>query len=177
MPVIQLIGVLDTSEAIPNHNPYTFSNDTLSIDLFFGNTWQYLVTFECDENIVSFGDTTFDWWKVGLDTSECEEQQLAISSENTPPEKFRLHQNYPNSFNPVTNISYDLTEKSFVNITIYDLLGNVVNNLLNTSQLSGYKTIQWNATNNDVKPVSAGVNLYSIDTGEYWQTRKMVLLK
>ena len=41
MPVIQLIGVLDTSEAIPNPNPYTFSNDTLSIDLFFGNTWQY----------------------------------------------------------------------------------------------------------------------------------------
>ena len=60
MPVIQLIGVLDTSEAIPNHNPYTFSNDTLYIGLFFGNTWQYLVTFECDENIVSFGNTTFD---------------------------------------------------------------------------------------------------------------------
>ena len=123
------------------------------------------------------GNTTFDWWKVGLDTNECEEQQLAISSETTPPEKFRLHQNYPNPFNPVTNISYYLIEKSFVNITIYDLLGNVVNNLVNTNQLSGYKTIQWNATNNDVKPVSAGVNLYSIDTGEYWQTRKMVLLK
>jgi len=157
---------LDKSEAIPNPNPYSFSNDTLSIDLFFGNTWQYLVTFECNENIVSFGNTTFDWWKVGLDTSECEEQQLAIFSENTPPEKFRSHQNYPNSFNPVTNISYDLTEKSFVNITIYDLLGNVLNKLVNTNQLSGYKTIQWNATNNEVKPVSAGVYIYSIDTGE-----------
>ena len=76
MPVIQLIGVLDTSEAIPNHNPYTFSNDTLSIDLFFGNTWQYLVTFECDENIVSFGNTTFDWWKVGLDTASVKNNNL-----------------------------------------------------------------------------------------------------
>ena len=82
---------LDTSEAISNLNPYTLSNDTLSNDLFFGDTWQYLVTFECKENIVSFGDTTFHWRKVGLDTSECEEQQLAISSETTLPEKFRLH--------------------------------------------------------------------------------------
>ena len=155
---------LDTSEAIPNPNSYSFSNDTLSIDLFFGNTWQYLVTFECNENIVSFGNTTFDWWKVGLDTSECEEQQLAISSENTPPEKFRSHQNYPNSFNPVTNISYDL-------------LGNVLNNLVNTNQLSGYKTIQWNATNNEGQPVSAGVYLFSIEAGEFRQTKKMVFLK
>ena len=54
---------LDTSEAIPNPNPYIFSNDTLSIDLFFGNTWQYPVTFECNGNIVFFGDTTFYWWK------------------------------------------------------------------------------------------------------------------
>ena len=82
---------LDTSEAISNLNPYTLSNDTLSIDLFFGDTWHYLVTFECEGNIVSFGDTTFHWRKVGLDTSECEEQQLAISSETTLPEKFRLH--------------------------------------------------------------------------------------
>ena len=109
--------------------------------------------------------------------SECEEQQLAISSENTPPEKFSLYQNYPNSFNPVTNISYDLTEKSFGNITIYDLLGNVVNNLVNTNQLSGYKTIQWNATNNEEQPLSAGVYLYSIDRGEYSQIREMVILK
>ena len=168
---------LDTIEAISNPNPYTFLNDTLIIDLFFGNTWEQPVTFECDGNKVSFDDTTFYWWRVGLDTSECEEQQLAISSEATPPETFRLHQNYPNPFNPVTNISYNLPEESFVNITIYDLLGNVVNNLLNTNQSSGYKTIQWNATNNEGQPVSAGLYLYSIDTGEVEETKKMVLLK
>jgi len=70
-----------------------------------------------------------------------------------------------------------LIEKSFVNTTIYDLLGNVVNNLVNTNQLSGYKTIQWNATNNEEQPLSAGVYLYSIDTGEYSQIREMVILK
>ena len=112
-----------------------------------------------------------------MDTSQCEEQQLVISSEATPPETFWLHQNYPNPFNPVTNISYNLPEESFVNIIIYDLLGNVVNNLLNTNQSSGFKTIKWNAINNEGQPVPAGVYLCSIDTGEFRGTRKMVLLK
>ena len=147
---------LDTSEAIPNPNPYTFLNDTLTIDLFFGNTWEQSVTFECDGNKVSFGDSTFlSWWRVGLYTSECEEQQLGIFSDITHPETFRLHQNYPNPFNPITNISYDLLEKSFVNITIYDMLGNVVNNLVTANQSSGYKSVQWNANNNQGEPVSA----------------------
>ena len=95
----------------------------------------------------------------------------------TPPETFRLHQNYPNPFNPVTNISYNLPEESFVNITIYDLLGNVVNNLLNTNQSSGYKTIEWNATNNEGQTVSAGVYLYRISAGGLVKTKKMILLK
>ena len=121
-----------------------------------------------------FGDTTFYWRKVGLDTSEFEEQQLAVYCEITLHETFRLHQNYPN---PVTNISYELLEKSFVNITIYDLLGNVVNNLLNTNQSSGYKTIQWNMTNNEGQTVSAGVYLYRISAGGLVKTKKMILLK
>ena len=91
--------------------------------------------------------------------------------------KFKLNQNYPNPFNPVTNFSYDLPEDSFVNLTVYDMLGNVVNNLVNTNQSSGCKSVQWNATNNQGHPVSAGVYLYSIDVGEFRQTKKMILLK
>jgi len=92
-------------------------------------------------------------------------------------ENFALNQNYPNPFNPVTSLSYDLPEDSFVSITIYDMLGNVVNNLVNTNQSSGYKTVQWNATNNQGHPVSAGVYFYSIEAGEFRQTKKMILLK
>ena len=121
-----------------------------------------------------FGDTTFYWRKVGLDTSEFEEQQLAVYCEITLHETFRLHQNYPN---PVTNISYELLEKSFVNITIYDLRGNVVNKLVNSNQPSGYKTLEWKAKNNQGQPVSAGVYLYSVYLGEFRETKKMVLLK
>ena len=74
-------------------------------------------------------------------------------------------------------MSYDLPKDSFVSITIYDMLGNVINNLLNTKQSSGYKSVQWNATDNLGQPVSAGVYLYSIETKDFRQTKKMILLK
>ena len=75
-----------------------------------------------------------------------------------------------------SNISYDLLEESFVNITINDLQGNVVNSLVKTNQSSFPKIRQWNATNNAGQPVSAGVYLYIIEAGEFRQTKKMVLL-
>ena len=85
--------------------------------------------------------------------------------------------NYPNPFNPITTLRYDLPEDAFVRITVYDMLGKVVSNLLNTNQSSGNKSVQWNATNNTGQQVSAGLYLYSIDAGEFRQTKKMVLLK
>ena len=93
------------------------------------------------------------------------------------PKIFTLSQNYPNPFNPITYIRYDLPEDSFVSITIYDMLGNVVNNLVNANKSSGYKSVQWNATDDFGKSVSAGVYLYSIEAGEFRQTKKMILLK
>ena len=92
-------------------------------------------------------------------------------------ENFALNQNYPNPFNPLTIISYELLEDSYVSVTIYDLLGNVINNLVSINQSSGYKSVQCNATNNLGQPVSAGVYLYSIETKDFRQTKKMILLK
>ncbi len=93
------------------------------------------------------------------------------------PCSYNLHNNYPNPFNPATTIGYDLTEASYVRVTVYDMLGNVVNNLVNTYQLSGHKIIQWNATNNQGQPLSTGVYLYSIEARDFRQTKKMILLK
>ena len=72
---------------------------------------------------------------------------------------------------------YELPEHAFVDITIYDMLGNVVNKLVNANQPSGYKSVQWNATNNQGQPVSAGVYLYKIQAGDFSETKKMILLK
>ena len=93
------------------------------------------------------------------------------------PKYSSLHQNYPNPFNPITILNYELSNSSHVNITVYDVLGNVVSNLVNANQSSGYKSIQWNATNNQGEPVSAGVYLYKIQAGDFVDTKKMILLK
>ena len=102
---------------------------------------------------------------------------LSSDKNSFEPQIFALSQNYPNPFNPITYISYDLPEDSFVSITIYDMRGNVVNNLVNANQSSGYKSVQWNATDNFGQPVSAGLYLYSIETKDFRQTKKMILLK
>ena len=56
---------------------------------------------------------------------------LDLSDASNTPKKFKLNQNYPNPFNPVTTLGYNLPEKGLVNITVYDMLGNVINQLVN----------------------------------------------
>jgi hypothetical protein len=93
------------------------------------------------------------------------------------PEQIVIHQNYPNPFNPTTNIDFGLNELGYVRIMIYDILGREVKTLINSIQDPGYKSIQWNATNNAGQPISAGLYLYTIQAGKFRQTKKMVLLK
>ena len=96
---------------------------------------------------------------------------------STPPSFSKLYDNYPNPFNPITFFNYDLSKDGFVNITIYDMLGNVVDNLVNTYQYAGYKSINWDATNHKGYRVSAGIYLYSIEAGDFIKTKKMILIK
>ena len=93
------------------------------------------------------------------------------------PERLRIYNAYPNPFNPITSLSYDLPEEGLVNITIYDMMGRIVKTLVNGSQTAGFKSVQWNATNDRNEPVSAGLYLYTIQAGKFRQTKKMVLLK
>ena len=102
---------------------------------------------------------------------------LAISNFNTSLDRFDLKANYPNPFNPLTLISYELPSDRLVNIIIHDMMGKKVKTLVNGLQTAGYKSIKWDATNDRNEPVSAGVYLYTIEAGDYSQTKKMVLLK
>ena len=92
-------------------------------------------------------------------------------------DNFKIYQPYPNPFNPVTNIRYDLPEDALVNITIYDMMGRKIITLVSSWQTAGYKTVQWNANNDAGEPVSAGLYLYIIEAEQIRQMRKMVLLK
>ena len=93
------------------------------------------------------------------------------------PDTFTLHQNFPNPFNPITTLSYDLPEQAEVTLTIYDLMGREITQLVNTNQQAGFKSVQWDATDSMGRAVSAGVYLYQIQAGEFVQKKKMVLLK
>lgn len=90
---------------------------------------------------------------------------------------YKLHNAYPNPFNPVTTIQYDLPKNSWVTVIIYDIIGKEIKTLVNHTENSGSRSVLWNATNNYGIPVSPGIYFYQIQTEGYTETKKMLLLK
>ena len=88
-----------------------------------------------------------------------------------------LEDNYPNPFNPETTISYDLPEQTFVDITIYDIMGKKVCTIVNVLQSAGHKSIIWNAKDDYGIGVSAGLYIFQVQAGDFIQTKKMILVK
>jgi len=144
------------------------------------------VSFYSKENLILEGDfnstvvdhnsgyaTNHDFWPS---ISFLMQENLS-SKNNLVPKVFALHQNYPNPFNPKTIIQYDLPKSSNVKIVIYDIIGRMIKNLVNNRQSAGFKSIQWDATNNYGNKVSAGVYIYSIETENFSKNKKMILLK
>jgi hypothetical protein len=94
------------------------------------------------------------------------------------PTDYILSQNYPNPFNPSTNIIYNLKEKSFVTIEVFDILGRKIASLVNDQQQnSGLHTVIWNGLNTNSEPVSSGMYIYRIKANDFVASKKMMLLK
>ena len=88
------------------------------------------------------------------------------------PQQFFLEQNYPNPFNPITTISYQLPKSAFVNISIYNIVGQLVETMVNEQKNAGYHSVVWNASG-----VGSGLYFYRIGAGEYLETKKCLILK
>jgi len=88
------------------------------------------------------------------------------------PDNYSISSIYPNPFNPVTNITYGLPEHVNVQIVVYDLSGKQVETLINQFQTPGYHSVNWDADN-----LPSGVYLIKMDSGEFTQTQKVVLVK
>jgi hypothetical protein len=88
------------------------------------------------------------------------------------PDVFALNQNYPNPFNPTTEISFALPVASHVDLTIYNVLGQKVETLVDREMEAGFHTVTWNAD-----PYSTGVYFYRISANEFTETKKMIMLK
>ena len=96
---------------------------------------------------------------------------------NTIPEVFALYNNYPNPFNPTTNIRYDIPEASDVRIDIYDLVGKKVKTLVSKQHQPGRYKIQWNATNEFGSAVATGMYIYKIQAKDFVSVKKLLLMK
>ena len=88
------------------------------------------------------------------------------------PFTFKLYQNYPNPFNPVTNITYQLPQKTNVTIKVFNVLGSEIATLVNEEKDAGIHTLTFNAEN-----LNSGVYIYHLKTDNYVNAKKMILLK
>lgn len=102
---------------------------------------------------------------------------LKTNSSFQTPQSFSVSQNYPNPFNPTTEIKFSLPEKNMVTITVYDVVGRIVKNLMHKNKDAGNYSVFWDATNNNGDNVSAGMYMYSVQAGEKSFMKKMVYLK
>ncbi len=114
-------------------------------------------------NAVVMNDTTISFHTSGVS---------AVTEQAKIPTTFSLKQNFPNPFNPSTEIQFNLQDAGNVTLRIYDILGNLVNELVNQRMSGGTHTVSFTADN-----LSAGVYYYRLQVGNEAQTKKMILMK
>ncbi|MDH4070063.1 MAG: T9SS type A sorting domain-containing protein [Ignavibacteria bacterium] len=142
-----------------------------------------ILTFGGDRETFDFSDTTQylnvdnDVWRYGVRaTAAFGSTASQVLSEGTP-QQMLLEQNYPNPFNPSTTITYGLSKAVFVEIAIFNLLGQRVTTLVAGIEKEGYHSVTWNGMSVEGTPVPSGVYVYRMTAGEFTEVRKLMLMK
>ena len=120
-----------------------------------------------DLTLLGFGIVTIPGFETKL-TDEI----VKVESDESTPDNFVLEQNFPNPFNPSTRISYSIAENSFITLKVYDILGNEIATLINEEKPAGKYDVEFDANN-----FSSGIYVYRLQSGNIFETRKMILLK
>ena len=100
------------------------------------------------------------------------DQLTGVGDNDGLPITFNLSQNYPNPFNPTTTINYSLAEKSHVELSVYNVLGQKIRTLVNEEQAAGKYSEPW-----DGSTIASGVYFYRLETEKFTSTKKMMLVK
>jgi len=95
-----------------------------------------------------------------------------VSSEILNPVEYSLEQNYPNPFNPTTRIKFTIPQESNVNLSVYNILGELISTIVNENMQAGYYEYNFDAAH-----YSSGIYFYRIKAGPFVETRKMILLR
>ena len=138
------------------------------------NDWQHLFTYDTDGNLVE--DIYQNWdgtnwvndYIVYVDYTSI----VGVDDREVVPKEYSLEQNYPNPFNPTTTIEYTLLSPGEVSLIIYNLRGEEVALLINGKMPAGNHRISWDASG-----FASGIYFYRLQTGDFVQTKKMLLLK
>ena len=93
------------------------------------------------------------------------------------PTSYSLGQNYPNPFNPSTEIAFSLPASGHVQLSVYNVLGQQVNTLVDRDMSAGNHTITWDGRGDDGSSVASGVYFYRLKTAAFSETKKMMMLK
>ncbi len=117
---------------------------------------------------ISNADTGYGISDIGILSS----LTTGIEEIKATPVEYALNQNYPNPYNPSTEISFSLAQSSFVNMEIYNSLGQKVATLLNKRINPGQHKVKFNASN-----LSNGIYYYKLTAGQFQSVKKMILLQ
>lgn len=101
----------------------------------------------------------------------------SVLSSSEIPKQYSLNQNFPNPFNPTTEIRYDIPSEVHVLLKIFSIDGREVRTLVNEVQTPGHKAVVWDGKNNIEQPVSSGIYIYKLQSGNYSFSRKMLMIK
>ena len=150
-------------------------NEYLSPSIY---NWQYVIMEITDEGYKQLA-TYFNDDMVSAEIQGLSRFAVYITRGITRPipRAFKLQQNYPNPFNPSTTIPIELPDESFVEVAIYNILGEKIVILYEGIKSSGYHNILWNGTNQFGQPVSSGIYFASVHFGQKIYHQKMMLLK
>jgi len=97
---------------------------------------------------------------------------VSVNDEKLMADKFELMQNFPNPFNPSTNIKFRISDHGFVTLKVFNILGDEVASLVNEEKSAGAYNINFDATG-----LSSGLYLYKLQSGSFVETKKMILIK
>ncbi|MFO7446433.1 MAG: glycosyl hydrolase family 8 [Ignavibacteriaceae bacterium] len=113
---------------------------------------------------------TGNFWQPDTVVTDVEKTELL-------PQNFKLYQNFPNPFNPSTEIKYQLSNGSNINLSVYNMLGQEIKTLVNYYQHGGEYSVSWDATDVNNNPVSSGVYFYQLKTEKHIHQKKMILAR
>jgi hypothetical protein len=151
----------------------TACNYDNTVDVHDADTCEFL---DCAE--VCGGDAIEDCSGQCNGEAEVDDEGNCLSIGEFTPIAFSLSDNYPNPFNPVTSIKYSVEKPGYVNISIYNIMGHKVFDLVSGYHSPGVRySAAWNSNTQSNIPVSTGIYFYEMRSGDYVERKKMVLVK